>query len=88
MRTRRPPSCWIGCAGGGFGHRHPGGSGQDVAETRVGVGSLMSTRSTGPLEGTNNKIKTMQRQADGYRDEEFFKLKIYAIHEAKYALVG
>jgi transposase len=44
--------------------------------------------STGPLEGTNNKIKTMQRQAYGYRDEEFFHLKIYAIHEAKYALVG
>jgi transposase len=44
--------------------------------------------STGPLEGMNNKIKTMQRQAYGYRDEEYFKLKIYAIHEAKYALVG
>jgi len=44
--------------------------------------------SSGPLEGTNNKIKTMQRQAYGYRDEEYFKLKIYAIHEAKYALVG
>jgi transposase len=44
--------------------------------------------STGPLEGTNNKIKTMQRQAYGYRDEEFFHLKIYAIHEAKIALVG
>jgi len=44
--------------------------------------------STGPLEGTNNKIKTMQRQAYGFRDQEFFKLKIYAIHEAKYALVG
>jgi transposase len=44
--------------------------------------------STGPLEGTNNKIKTMQRQAYGYRDREFFKLKIYAIHESKYALVG
>ena len=44
--------------------------------------------STGPLEGTNNKIKTMQRQAYGFRDQEFFKLKIYAIHETKYALVG
>lgn len=44
--------------------------------------------STGPLEGTNNKIKTMQRQAYGYRDQEFFTLKIYAAHEAKYALVG
>lgn len=44
--------------------------------------------STGPLEGTNNKIKTMQRQAYGFRDQEFFKLKILALHEAKYALVG
>jgi transposase len=44
--------------------------------------------STGPLEGTNNKIKTMKRQAYGYRDKEFFKLKILAAHEAKYALLG
>ncbi|MBF0508032.1 MAG: transposase [Deltaproteobacteria bacterium] len=44
--------------------------------------------STGPLEGTNNKIKTMKRQAYGYRDTEFFKLKIMAVHEAKYALAG
>ena len=44
--------------------------------------------STGPLEGTNNKIKTMQKQAYGFRDMDFFKLKIYALHEAKYALVG
>ncbi len=44
--------------------------------------------STGPLEGTNNKIKTMQRKAYGYRDMDFFKLKIMALHEAKYALVG
>lgn len=44
--------------------------------------------STGPLEGTNNKIKTMQRSAYGFRDMEFFKLKIMALHETKYALVG
>jgi transposase len=44
--------------------------------------------STGPLEGTNNKIKTMQRKAYGYRDMDFFKLKIMALHETKYALVG
>lgn len=44
--------------------------------------------STGPLEGTNNKIKTMQRQAYGYRDREFFELKILALHEARYELVG
>lgn len=44
--------------------------------------------STAPLEGTNNKIKTMQRQAYGFRDQQFFRLKIFAIHEANYALVG
>jgi transposase len=44
--------------------------------------------STGPLEGTNNKIKTMKGQAYGFRDEQFFKLKILALHEAKYALIG
>lgn len=44
--------------------------------------------STGPLEGTNNKIRTMQRQAYGYRDAEFFKLKLYALHESRYQLVG
>ena len=44
--------------------------------------------STGPLEGTNNKIRTMQRQHYGLRDHEFFILKLYQLHEAKYALVG
>jgi transposase len=44
--------------------------------------------SSGPMEGTNNKIKTMKRQAYGFRDLEFFKLRILAIHETKYKLVG
>lgn len=44
--------------------------------------------SSGPLEGLNNKIKTMKRQAYGFRDMEFFKLKILAIHQAKYALIN
>jgi transposase len=44
--------------------------------------------STGPLEGTNNKIKTLQKRAYGYRDREYFMLRIYALHETKYALVG
>lgn len=43
---------------------------------------------SGPMEGTNNKIKTMKRQSYGFRDPEFFKLKILAIHETKYALIG
>jgi len=43
---------------------------------------------TGPLEGTNTKIRVIQRQSYGFRDHEFFKLKIYALHESTYALVG
>lgn len=44
--------------------------------------------STGPLEGTNTKIQAMKRQAYGFRDYEFFKLKILAIHKTKRVLVG
>jgi transposase len=60
-----------------------------LAMHRTGILAYYDCRiSTGPLEGTNNKIKTMQRQAYGFRDKEFFKLKILALHEAKYALLG
>jgi len=44
--------------------------------------------STGPLEGTNTKIQLIKRQAYGFRDSEFFKLKILGLHETKHALVG
>jgi hypothetical protein len=46
--------------------------------------STISLSSTGPLEGTNNKIKTKKRQAYGFRDHEFFKLRILAVHQTKY----
>lgn len=44
--------------------------------------------STGPLEGTNTKIRVIQRKAYGFRDKEFFKLKIMALHKTKQVLVG
>lgn len=44
--------------------------------------------STGPLEGMNNKIKTLQRQAFGFRDDEFFKLQILSLHEKERRLIG
>jgi transposase len=60
-----------------------------LAKYRTGILAYYRYRiSTGPLEGTNNKIQTMKRQAYGFRDKEFFKLKIYALHKTKYALVG
>jgi transposase len=43
---------------------------------------------SGPLEGTNNKIKTLKRTAYGFRDQEYFKLKILALHETRYELIG
>ena len=36
---------------------------------------------SGPMEGTNHKIKTMKRQAYGFWAKEFFKLNTLAIHE-------
>jgi transposase len=44
--------------------------------------------SSGPMEGTNNKVKTIQRQSYGFRDHEYFKLVLYSLHQTKYALVG
>ena len=35
------------------------------------------TYSSGKVEGTNNMIKTVRRQAYGYRDDEYFFLKLF-----------
>jgi transposase len=43
--------------------------------------------STGPLEGTNNKIGAIQRHAYGYRDQEYFHLKIMASHRSREELI-
>lgn len=43
--------------------------------------------STGPLEGFNNKIKVLKRSAYGYRDDEYFALRVLALHESRYALL-
>src|SRR3954447_20630013 len=60
-----------------------------LAWHRSGLLAYYDVRITsGPMEGTNNKIKTMKRQAYGFRDWGFFKLKLLAIHETRYELVG
>jgi transposase len=60
-----------------------------LAAHRSGLLAYYDVRiSSGPMEGTNNKIKAMKRQAYGFRDREFFKLRILAIHETRYELVG
>ena len=44
--------------------------------------------STGQLEVINGKIGTLQRNAYGYRDEEYLKLRIFNLHKSTYALTG
>lgn len=44
--------------------------------------------SNGKIEGINNKIKTMSRQAYGFRDMEYFKLRLLHLHELKHSLTG
>ena len=39
--------------------------------------------STGKVEGINNKIKVMKRTAYGFRDERYFKLRLYALHDCR-----
>lgn len=39
----------------------------------------------GKTEGINNKIKTMKRQAYGFRDIEYFKLRLYNLHKVGYS---
>jgi transposase len=44
--------------------------------------------STGPLEGLNNKIKVLKRQAYGFRDQFYFKLRLFFLHEQTPAFAG
>ena len=39
--------------------------------------------STGKVEGINNKIKVMKRNAYGFRDERYFTLRLYALHNCR-----
>lgn len=43
---------------------------------------------SGAVEGTVNKIKTLKRQAYGFRDMEYFKLRLYHLHCQGYSLTG
>jgi len=42
----------------------------------------------GKAEGINNKIKVLKRQAYGFHDQEYFKLRLYHLHKKEYQLVG
>jgi transposase len=39
--------------------------------------------STAKVEGINNKIKVMKRTAYGFRDDKYFKLRLFALHDCR-----
>ena len=39
--------------------------------------------STGKVEGINNKIKVLKRTAYGFRDERYFELRLFALHDCR-----
>jgi transposase len=62
---------------------------QKMLEHTQGILNYFTHRiTTGPVEGINNKIKVLKRQAYGFRDFEYFKLRIYALHQSRYSLIG
>lgn len=42
----------------------------------------------GPLEGFNYTIRTMKLQANGFRDQEYFTLRLHDLHNSRYAIAG
>lgn len=55
---------------------------QTLDDHRPGLLAYFRHRiSTGPLEGLNNKIKVLKRLAYGFRDLEYFQLRLFFLHE-------
>ena len=64
---------------------------QAMAKTllRQARGILYHTGLTsGKMEGINRKIRGLLASAFGFRDDDFLKLRLYALHEAKFTFVG
>jgi transposase len=60
-----------------------------IAGYRTGIFSFFKHRITnGGVEGLINKIKTLKRQAYGFRDVEYFTLRLYHLHTQRYSLTG
>jgi transposase len=63
--------------------------GKTLGAYRTGLLNYFDHRITsGAVEGLINKIKTLKRQAYGFRDPEYFKLRLYHLHTQQYSLTG
>jgi transposase len=71
------------------GIRHLAKVAKTLAGYRTGLLNYFHHRITnGPLEGLVNKIKTLKRQAYGFRDMDYFRLRLYHLHTQRYSLTG
>ena len=60
---------------------------QTLREHQDGILNYYKSRiTTASLEGTNTKIRVLQRRAYGYRDQEYLKLRILALHQTNFKL--
>jgi len=58
--------------------------GRTIASYRTGVLNWYDHPiSNAVMEGTNNKIKVLKRKAYGFRDMEYFKLRIFDLHKTQ-----
>jgi transposase len=63
-------------------------AGRTILRNWKGVVNYFKHKITnGKTEGINNKIKTMKRQAYGFRDIEYFKLRLSNLHKVRYSFV-
>jgi transposase len=63
--------------------------GKTLGAYRTGLLSYFEHYITsGAVEGLINKIKTLKRQAYGFRDPAYFKLRLYHLHTQRYSLAG
>jgi len=59
-----------------------------LTEHLAGILNYYKSRiTTAALEGTNTKIRVLQKRAYGYRDQEYLKLRILALHESYFQKV-
>jgi transposase len=58
--------------------------GNSIAAYRTGILAYYKCRtSNAKVEGINNKIKVLKRNAYGYRDIDYFKLRLFNLHNDK-----
>lgn len=70
----------------GSGIRHMTRLADTIEQHRDGLLAYYDYKiSSGKVEGINNKIKTIKRQAFGFRDNDYFKLRILSMHDDIYA---